>query len=416
MRWRTENEETGRVRYGTSLGALDQTLDELSATTEHELRITGLDPAMRYYYSIGSTARTLVGDARHWFETAPLTSVGAGAEPLRFWILGDSGTADEDAYRVKTAYQHRGLEADVMLLLGDNAYPDGTDEEYQDAFFDVYPEVLRNLPVFSTIGNHDLLSADSNEESGPYYEIFSLPRQGESGGVPSHSEAYYSFDYGNVHFVCLDSQGSDRDLDGPMMTWLQDDLSVTTADWVVAFFHHPPYTKGSHDSDESGRSIDAREEILPVLEDYGVDLVLSGHSHSYERSMLLDRHYGDSGSLSASMTLDTGDGDPLGSGPYRKPTAGATPHEGAVFVVAGSSGKVSTSYPLDHPAMAVGLAELGSVLLEVQGNTLDAHFLDDLGQVRDRFRIEKAGGSILFGDGFEGGSTIRWSSARRSAP
>ena len=93
-----------------------------------------------------------------------------------------------------------------------------------------------------------------------------------------------------------------------MMTWLTNDLAANDKEWVIAFWHHPPYTKGSHDSDTEGRLIDMRENALPILESYGVDLVLSGHSHSYERSHLLDGHYGTSDTLTGAMILDNGGG------------------------------------------------------------------------------------------------------------
>ena len=151
--------------------------------------------------------------------------------------------------------------------------------------------------LWPTLGNHDGRSADSTTESGPYYDIFSLPRNGEAGGVASGTEAYYSFDYGNMHFICLDSNETDRSADGAMMTWLEADLAANDKEWVIAFWHHSPYSKGHYDSDELGRSIDLRQNAVPLLERYGVDLVLTGHSHSYERSYLIDGHYGLSGHL-----------------------------------------------------------------------------------------------------------------------
>src|SRR5699024_7878004 len=144
------------------------------------------------------------------------------------------------------------------------------------------------------------------------------------------------------HFVCLDSEISDRSSNGPMASWLREDLIANSKDWLIAFWLSPPYTKGSHNSDSlldsGGRMVAMRENLLPILEAHGVDLVLSGHSHCYERSFLLDGHYGYSGTLEPSMKKDGGSGRENETGAYRKATLGPAPREGAVYVVAGSSG------------------------------------------------------------------------------
>ena len=208
------------------------------------------------------------------------------------------------------------------------------------------------------------------------------------GGVPSGTEAYYSFDFGNIHFICLNSYDVDRAPGSTMLTWLEHDLMNTVQDWTVAFWHHPPYSKGSHDSDSEGRMSDMRENALPILEDWGVDLVLSGHSHSYERSYLLDSHYETSNTLTEAMVADSGDGRIDGNGSYNKPTAGPATHEGAVYVVAGSSGKAGPG-PLDHPAMYRSVQVLGSLVLDIEGDRLEAKFIDDQGTLRDYFTIAK---------------------------
>ena len=179
-------------------------------------------------------------------------------------------------------------------MLGDNAYERGMDDEYQYAVFDMYPELLRGTVLWPTIGNHDTAQATTVPATLPYLQIFSLPAAAEAGGVASGTEKYYSFDYGNIHFVCLDSMTSDRSPGGPMATWLQNDLAATQQQWVVAFWHHPPYSKGSHNSDTETQLVEMRQNFLPILEAGGVDLVLAGHSHSYERSYLIDGHYGTS--------------------------------------------------------------------------------------------------------------------------
>jgi hypothetical protein len=145
-----------------------------------------------------------------------------------------------------------------------------------------------------------------------------------------------------------------------------------------------------------------RENALPILEDAGVDLVLAGHSHSYERSYLIDGTYDtptpDFATLSAAgHILDAGDGQASGSGAYGKPTLGPAPHEGAVYVVAGSSGKVSPA-SLNHPVMVFSAAVLGSMVLDFQGNILDARFLDNTGTILDQFTIVKGFGIPFCGN------------------
>ena len=274
-------------------------------------------------------------------------------------------------------------------MLGDNAYSEGNDVEYQAAVFETYPQVLPRTVLWPTLGNHDGFTADSTTESGPYYDIFSLPRNGEAGGVASGTEAYYSFDYGNMHFICLDSYETDRSPDGAMMTWLEADLAANDKEWVIAFWHHSPYSKGERDSDTGRRSIALRQNAVPILERYGVDLVLTGHSHSYERSYLIDGHYGLSDTFTDAMEKSPGDGSATGDGAYQKPAAVGAPHAGAVYVVAGTAGRVRWG-PLNHPAMAVSINKtLGSMVLDVNGNRLDAMFLDSTGNIRDDFTILK---------------------------
>ncbi|MCZ6840365.1 MAG: DNRLRE domain-containing protein [Alphaproteobacteria bacterium] len=343
-------------------------------------------PDTRYYYSIGSDGGLLSGgDSGHFFATSPTPGT---TKPTRVWIIGDSGTANANAAAVRDAYKYNtgSTVTDLWLMLGDNAYPDGTDSEFQAAVFDTYPELLRKIPLWPTLGNHDGHSADSASQAGPYYDIFTLPTNGEAGGLASGTEAYYSFDYGNIHFVNLESYDTDRSPGGAMMTWLTNDLAANDKEWVIAFWHHPPYTKGSHDSDNESRLTDMRENALPILESYGVDLVLSGHSHSYERSHLLDGHYGTSDTLTGAMILDIGGGRETGAGAYDKPVDGT--NAGAVYAVAGSSGKTSGG-SLDHPAMFTSLNSLGSMILEINGNRLDAQFIDESGSVDDNFTIIK---------------------------
>src|SRR2546423_1138961 len=253
----------------------------------------------------------------------------------------------------------------------------------------MYPGMLRKTVLWPAYGNHDGSASDSATNTGPYYDIFTLPKQGEAGGVASGTEAYYSFDYANIHFVELESFETDRSPTGPMLTWLQRDLAANTQPWVIVFFHHPPYSHGSHNSDTEIELVEMRQNALPILENFGVDLVLCGHSHAYERSFLIDGHYGDSTTFVAAMKKNGGSGRAETSElAYVKPAYSMAPHQGAVYVVAGVSAKLGTG-TLDYPAMYSSQEALGSLVIDVQGNRLDAAFVDSAGATRDHFSIVK---------------------------
>ena len=400
LRWRTSAATASRVEYGPAPDQLINVQDDAALVVDHVVKVDNLAPGTRTYYAIGSPQGRLAGgDSAHFFETAP--APGA-AHPVRIWVIGDSGTASAAAANVRDSFLAYAGAArpDLWLMLGDNAYVSGTDSEYQQAVFDFYPSVLRSTWLWPTIGNHDALSADSPTQSGPYFDIFTLPTSGEAGGLLSGTEAYFAFDWADIHFVVLDSSDSDLAPGGAQMQWLKADLALRNRQWLICIFHHPPYTKGSHDSDNvddsGGRMQAMRQTALPLLEAAGVDLVLTGHSHSYERSYLLAGHYGPSITLTQAMVLDGGDGDPLGNGAYRTP--------GTVYAVAGSSGQV-VSGNLNHPAMVVSMATLGSMVLDVAGGRLDAVFLDDGGSIEDAFTLIN---HELFRDGFERGSRGAW--------
>jgi hypothetical protein len=256
----------------------------------------------------------------------------------------------------------------------------------------MYPETLRSAPLWPTIGNHDGHSANSVTQSGVYYDIFTLPTRGQAGGIASGTEAYYSFDYANIHFVCLDSEDSPRAADGAMAQWLKADLAATARDWIVAFFHHPTYSKGTHDSDGERRLVDMRQNFMPILEAGGVDVVLTGHSHGYERSYFIDGHYGKSADFDpATHVKQPGNGRADGDGVYRKPRV-RTAHGGEVSVVSGSSGSAGskTKPPaFGHRAMWIAFNDLGSVVLDIEGLRLDLTFINERAEKLDWFAIEK---------------------------
>lgn len=406
VRWRTDRPSGTWLALGPLPDELWTVISDPSPVLDHRVAVQDLEAAHRYYYAVGEPGLVLTGgDQEHVIRTPP---EGGGASPTRVWVLGDSGTADHRARAVRDGYRMAlgGAATDVWVMVGDNAYPDGTEAEYQAAVFEVYPEFLMNTALWPALGNHDARSSDSASQTGPFFDLFDLPDTAQAGGAPSGTEAYYSFDHGDVHFVCLDTAGSSLAAAGTMLQWLGADLAANRRHWSIVYFHHPPYTKGSHDSDDPAepKLFDVRQVVVPMLERFGADLVLSGHSHSYERSFLLDGHYGTSDTLEpGTMILDEGDGRPDGTGAYVK---NAHPRSGTVYVVAGSSGKTGSG-TFDHPAMYAGISELGSVALEVAGERLDAWMIDTSGSALDWFTLVKP--HPLFVDGFESGTASAWS-------
>jgi hypothetical protein len=393
VRWRTDVATSSRVKVGPAPGSLATNFDDATAVTDHIVTVTV--PVGVSYYSVGSIVGAFVGDdADHFFDTShPLNR-----SPFRIWSIGDAGfpgaplDAVRDAFK---AYNGGTSATNLFLLLGDNAYGSNllaNDANYQTAVFDEHAEMLRSTPVYSTFGNHERFVAQDLTQTGDYFNMFSFPKNAEAGGVASGTEAYYSFDFRNVHFVVLDSEdyASSPAALTPMITWLQSDLAaVSGEEWVVALWHRPPYTRGLlHNSDTETNEINMRQTVLPVLEGLGVDLVLSGHSHSYERSYFINGHYGLANTFTDAFKLDLGDGDPAGNGAYRKAADAPDPNSGAVYVVNGSGSEFRPA-TLDHPAHLRGFLETGSLVIDVDQNVLTARFLTGTGEIHDQFSIVK---------------------------
>lgn len=365
-------------------------------TFQYEARIDGLQPDAVGYYAIFDGDRRLTPEsADHRFRAQPKAGT---VRPYRFWVLGDSGTGREAQRAVHEGMlrwvREDGRPLDFWIHVGDMAYGTGRDVEFQSRFFESYADTLRHLVCWPAMGNHEGHTSKGSTGIGPYYDAYLVPTRGESGGLASGTEAYYSFDHGNLHFICLDSHDLDRKPAGAMAKWLKADLEKAKADWLVAFWHHPPYTKGSHDSDKEADLIEMRHHILPILESGGVDLVLTGHSHIYERSMLMDGAYSTNATVAENFILDDGDGDPSGDGPYQK-RPGLRAHEGTVQVVAGHSGaglgRVGTS-----PVMRRTILEHGSLVVDVNGDTLVGRMINRDGLERDRFSlVKREGGGVV---------------------
>jgi acid phosphatase type 7 len=412
--WRTLGPIKPTVRYGKDSKNLDQVVPEASVqvavsadgsdeaiklfnakednapsgTHQYMATIQGLEPKTKYYYSVGDGDSVLASGDTYFFKTHP--PVGEKT-PMRIWVVGDSGRNNRDQIMVNDAalaYMKQSRPLDFYIHVGDMAYSDGYDKDFQKKFFKIYEATLRNTVCWPSMGNHEGHTSNGLTGTGPYYDVYVLPTKGEAGGVASGSEAYYSFDYGRAHFICLNSHDLDRKPSGAMAQWLKADLEKATADWLIAFWHHPPYTKGSHDSDKEKPLAEMRTEIMPLLEAHGVDIVFTGHSHTYERSMLIDGAYA-TPTVADNVILNDGDGNPSGDGAYLK-SAGLNPNEGAVQVVTGHGG-TQLKRVGNSPVMKQVLMEFGSMIVDVDDDTMKGIMVNKWGAERDVFSIVKKG-------------------------
>lgn len=209
LRWRTNVACDSRVNYGPAAGFYVETIIDPNFTTDHEIEITGLNPNTTYYYEIGTNNSIVHSNSNCYFETSPLAGT---IEPYSFLVLGDCGTGYQEQLNVRSAVVNQyGNHFNGVLLLGDNAYQSGFDSEYQSNFFnDKYTEIFENTVIWPAPGNHDYNNHIPFSPDPAYYKIFNMPENGECGGLASGTEKYYSYDYGNIHFISLDSYDEPR--------------------------------------------------------------------------------------------------------------------------------------------------------------------------------------------------------------
>jgi hypothetical protein len=406
IRWRTSVNTNSRVRIATSYlatGLYATVIDDATSVTEHSVTVTGLTADTKYFYSVGSTTAVLQVSTDNFFRTLPTANPG---RVLRFVAFGDCGRGnttyqDQNFTNYRNFLTANGIDApDAWMLLGDNAYNAGTDAEYTTNFFGIYgATILRNHKLYAVPGNHDYANTAANQDTHslcPYYSIFSQPILGEAGGFASGKEEYYSYDVGNVHFLALDAYGEESNLrlydtTGAQAVWVKQDLAANTKKWTIAYWHHPPYTMGSHNSDTETELINMRSNFIRILERYGVDMIVCGHSHNYERSYLIKGHYGLEATFnSATMAVNTSAAGYTSNSTCPYTYNSAPLNHGTVYVVAGStgaSGVTQAGYP--HNAFPWSVNDGGVFYFEVDDNRLNAQFLRRDGTVFDKFTIMK---------------------------
>lgn len=299
----------------------------LRGAHQYAVRLADLEPSTTYCYSIADDDGVVHGPIG--FRTAP----PRGADvPVRILAFGDSGTGNTDQWALRE--QMETVPIDLILHMGDLAYQSGTLPQLERYFFDVYEGLLDSFPVYPALGNHEYRTA----AAGPTLEVFDLP---DNGG-PDARERYYSFDWGPVHVVALDTER----FDGAQAEWLERDLAATDLPWTIVIAHRSAFSSGHYGS--NGTWI---QRFVPILERHGVQLVLTGHDHHYERT---------------------------------------TPMRGVTYVVTGAGGG-STRRPDPQPFTVFAEDVVHFVSIVVDGDELRLHAIDAAGREFDAVRVRRRG-------------------------
>jgi hypothetical protein len=379
IRWRTAQSTVGRVRYGSIPGALDLYADDTAASINHSVTLTGLTPGTKYYYSIGTAAGTVRSSPDYHFSTAPVIGTPSST---RIWFLTDYGFGDSIQPVVYQKYTNllatSGRGADLWITGGDNDQSGSpTDATYGSDVFNYYSNSFQNTPFFPCPGNHDGYGFPT------YFNIFSLPYQGEAGGYASGDAHYYSYDYGNVHFISLDAMNTSFNAGSAALIWLTNDLQNTKQDWIIAYWHAPVYCNASYNSDTTPQCAMMRANCAPVLEAHGADLVLNGHDHVHQRTYLLQGHFGVDATFHATNKVDSGYGREDYDHAYRK-----TNGVGTVYCTGPTGGGNTRSLSSPKQACLVNLPNTsGFLLMDVNTNRLDFKMISSAGAIADYFTL-----------------------------
>lgn len=319
------------------------TKDETADQTyyRHDAVLTGLAPGTDYTYNISMDGQPVQLEDELDFRTA-------GSSSFDFLVMGDSGMGTSGQTHIATSMQRE--RPRFLLHTGDLGYPTSTYKTLERRYFDFYRPMMKRLPFFPCLGNHDYYDTDGI----PYINVHDLPtdtvREIDQG-------RYFSFDWANVHVVSLDSNTplvlADRG-QGEMINWFRRDLESSKKFWRVVYFHHPPFAWGPNYDD--GLSQLARQRLTPIIDEHSVPVVFNGHEHSYQRSV------------------------PIRRGEH------APGNDGAVYVTTGGGG--ASLYPVHaHPLLAAGQSVHHYLRVQVEGYKMHIHAVDANGAVFDTTTI-----------------------------
>ena len=266
-----------------SIGATDKVFtDDGSTTYIHEGTLTGLTPSTKYEYRVG------YGNDRRsdWYSLET-----AGASVYDVLIYPDSQSGDYSGWEqlVKDS-AHRNPRTALYISMGDLV--DNGEQDYQwRTWLNSIRPLSANVPLAPTLGNHEMYTLDwKMREPRAYLNYFDVPPNGNE----TFNRRYYSYDFGDVHYVVLDtmlyeSNHEDNhdthhpDLYDVEVQWLRQDLAANTKKWTVVLMHRDPF-QYAFDRPDANRAAGFDDEgvlFMPIFDEFNVDLVLSAHLHSY---------------------------------------------------------------------------------------------------------------------------------------
>lgn len=277
--WRTSAEGNSLVEYGPT-EALGMIASSAVAETFHVVTLGDLDAGRTYFYRVRSEcAAATVTSGVERFRTLKM------AGPVSFGVLSDTAVGNLTTFQLGAALYRQ--DPDLVLVSGD-VVADSYDREAAGfQFFGVFERLVRRTPFYLVPGNHDTTPGFGGDLEGQNFQnAFFLPTNSATG-----SELFYSFDHGDVHFVGLFNpwfMAYVFSLGDAQYAWLTNDLAASTKPWKLIYMHQGIASSSFHghqDLDGNGLAdqTDLMNLLLPVAEQYGVQVVFSGHDHVYER-------------------------------------------------------------------------------------------------------------------------------------
>lgn len=260
-----------------------------------QVELDGLTPGQAYRAVVGlrgedSLYRPPSFGGQRW-GPIEFHTPGKSQAAWRVGVVGDSGFGEDLTGNLVEDMAAENLDfvihtGDVVYKMEQNADPPSA---FRFKFFEPFAPILRNMPLYPVVGNHEWDKPTAWGGVPYYYWVFpSFHLPGADSGPQKFRNEYYAFSYGDIQFLMLNTQLLLRDAGRDEQTaWLSERLADERFRYSIPVFHVPPYTSGLHTLD--GRAV--REYWQPLFEGANVPLVLSGHDHNYERIEINDISY-----------------------------------------------------------------------------------------------------------------------------